>query len=202
MTESYIPLTMRLIRSLFIICLSFIVNIVWLDQKYFEKKFNHFDSKYTLNNSSQKNAINVPLGEKISYAFSHTIVYAIIGFLILTLADFLVGYLLFGFRDEVVKILVKKNTSKMQDMVLKARRNYNIFFVLNIILLVIFILSFAGFEATYQGGTTDYFAAGFISLILNELLPFLWSLILALFRYLGIKKNFNCMLKFSEFFLY
>ena len=201
MTESYIPLTIRFMRSLFIIILSFIVNIVWLDQKYFEKKLFHFDKKYSLINSSQKE-INIPLGEKLSYAFSHTFVYALIGFLILTLADFIIGYVFFSFRDEVQTILLRKKTSQMQDMVLKARRNYNIFFVIDIILIIIFILSFAGFEATYQGGTTDYFMAGFISLILNELLPFLWSLILALCRYFGIKKKYKCLLKFSEFFLY
>ena len=118
------------------------------------------------------------------------------------MADFIIGCLFFGFRNEVEKVLVKNKTSKVQDMVLKARRNYNIFFVLNIILLVIFVLSFIGFEATYQGATFDYLSAGIIALVLNEILPFLWSLVLALLRYLGIKKKSKCLLKFSEFFLY
>ena len=103
---------------------------------------------------------------------------------------------------EIGVIQVKNKTSKVQDMVLKSRRNYNIFFVLNIILLVIFVLSFIGLEATYQGATFDYLSAGIIALVLNEILPFLWSLVLALLRYLGIKKKSKCLLKFSEFFLY
>ena len=200
-TESYIPLTMRFVRSLFIIALGFLVNIVWLDQKYFEKKFNHFNDKYGIINSS-KTELKISYGERFSYAFSHTIVYGLISFIILTLADFIIGCLFFGFRNEVEKVLVKNKTSKVQDMVLKARRNYNIFFVLNIILLVIFVLSFIGFEATYQGATFDYLSAGIIALVLNEILPFLWSLVLALLRYLGIKKKSKCLLKFSEFFLY
>ena len=200
-TESYIPLTMRFVRSLFIIALGFIVNIVWLDQKYFEKKFNHFNDKYGIINSS-KTELKISYGERFSYAFSHTKIYGLISFVILTLADFIIGCLFFGFRNEVEKVLVKNKTSKVQDMVLKARRNYNIFFVLNIILLVIFVLSFIGLEATYQGATFDYLSAGIIALVLNEILPFLWSLVLALLRYLGIKKKSKCLLKFSEFFLY
>ena len=200
-TESYIPLTMRFVRSLFIIALGFLVNIIWLDQKYFEKKFNHFNDKYGIINSS-KTELKISYGERFSYAFSHTIIYGLISFVILTLADFIIGCLFFGFRNEVEKVLVKNKTSKVQDMVLKARRNYNIFFVLNIILLVIFVLSFIGFEATYQGATFDYLSAGIIALVLNEILPFLWSLVLALLRYLGIKKKSKCLLKFSEFFLY
>ena len=200
-TESYIPLTMRFVRSLFIIALGFLVNIVWLDQKYFEKKFNHFNDKYGIINSS-KTELKISYGERFSYAFSHTKIYGLISFVILTLADFIIGCLFFGFRNEVEKVLVKNKTSKVQDMVLKARRNYNIFFVLNIILLVIFVLSFIGLEATYQGATFDYLSTGIIALVLNEILPFLWSLVLALLRYLGIKKKSKCLLKFSEFFLY
>jgi hypothetical protein len=42
-TKSYIPLSIRIIRSLFLFILSFVFNILFLNQNYYEKKFNHFN---------------------------------------------------------------------------------------------------------------------------------------------------------------
>ena len=200
-TESYIPLTLRLIRSLFLFILSIILSILWLDQKYFEEKWNHFNEKYSLL-SSQDEKVEIPLSERISYALSHTITSVIVDLILLIFADFIVGIVFFKIREEVEKLLEKSKLSKIQDFVLKTRKYNNIFYALNFILVVIFFLSLAGFGVTYPGGVVDCMTSGIFSIFILEIVPFIWALILALFRYFGIKKKSKCMKEFSEYFLY
>ena len=200
-TESYIPLTLRLIRSLFLFILSIILSILWLDQKYFEEKWNHFNEKYSLL-SSQDEKVEIPLSERISYALSHTITSVIVDLILLIFADFIVGIVFFKIREEVEKLLEKSKLSKIQDFVLKTRKYNNIFYALNFILVVIFFLSLAGFGVTYPGGVVDCMTSGIFAIFILEIVPFIWAMILALFRYFGIKKKSKCMKEFSEYFLY
>ena len=200
-TESYIPLTLRLIRSLFLFILSIILSILWLDQKYFEEKWNHFNEQYSLL-SSQDEKVEIPLSERISYALSHTITSVIVDLIILIFADFIVGIVFFKIREEVEKLLEKSKLSKIQDFVIKTRKYNNIFYALNFILVVIFFLSLAGFGVTYPGGVVDCMTSGIFAIFILEIVPFIWALILALFRYFGIKKKSKCMKEFSEYFLY
>ena len=200
-TESYIPLTLRLIRSLFLFILSIILSILWLDQKYFEDKWNHFNEKYSLL-SSQDEKVEIPLSERISYALSHTITSVIVDLILLIFADFIVGIVFFKIREEVEKLLEKSKLSKIQNFVLKTRKYNNIFYALNFILVVIFFLSLAGFGVTYPGGVVDCMTSGIFAIFILEIVPFIWALILALFRYFGIKKKSKCMKEFSEYFLY
>ena len=201
MTESYIPLPLRFVRSIFIIMLCIIISILWLDQKYFEKKWEHFNDKYSIVYSTEKK-IEIPLGERTSYALGKNFGYVIVNLILLTAADFIVGFLFFNLREETENILRKTKMSQMQDLILKARRNYNIFYVINFILIVIFFLSLCGFGVTYTGGIVDCLSVALLSLLLLEILPFIWSLILALMRYFGYKKKKNCLISFSEFFLF
>ena len=201
MTESYIPLPLRFVRSIFIIMLCIIISILWLDQKYFEKKWEHFNDKYSIVYSTEKK-IEIPLGERTSYALGHNFGYIIVNLILLTAADFIIGFLFFNLREETENILRKSKMSQMQDLVLKARRNYNIFYVINFILIVVFFLSLSGFGVTYTGGIVDCLSVALLSLLLLEILPFIWSLILALMRYFGYKKKKNCLISVSEFFLF
>ena len=201
MTESYIPLPLRFVRSIFIILLCIIISILWLDQKYFEKKWEHFNDKYSIIYSTEKK-IEIPLGERTSYALSKNFAFVIVNLIILTFADFIIGYLFFNLREETEQILRKSKMSQMQDLILKTRRNYNIFYVLNFILIIVFFLSLCGFGVTYTGGIVDCLSIALLSLLLLEILPFIWSLILALMRYFGHKKKKNCLINVSEFFLF
>ena len=202
MTETYIPITLKFVRSLFIVNLSLILSILWLDQKYFEKKWNHFNEKYSFTNKEENGDIEISLSERISYALSKTIAYVIVDLIILIFADFIIGVVFFSLRKEVTVIIEKSKLSKLQDMVLIARRNFNIFYFINFILIVVFFLELCGFGATYPGGVVDCVTSAIFALLLFEIIPFIWSLILALFRYFGQKKKNKCMISFSEFFLY
>ena len=68
--------------------------------------------------------------------------------------------------------------------------------------MIIFFLVITSFVGAYGGGFVDYFTAGIISLIFLELFPFLWSLVIALFIYLGEKKKNDSFKKFGEFFMF
>ena len=220
MTKNYIPLTIKIIRSLFLVVLSLILSILWLDQKYIQKKWEHFNDKYSLLTTEEKN-ISIPLSERISYALSHTIVHVIVDLIVLIFADFIIGVAFFKIReegDEIIELneeLRKKvyenyinskehklYRKKVNILYEKTKNKNNIFFSIVFILVVVFFISLCGFGATYPGGVVDCVTSGIFAIILLEIIPFIWSLILALFRYLGNKKKNECMKSFSEFFLY
>ena len=182
-TKSYIPLPMRIIRSLFIFVLSFIFNILFLNQNYYEKKFNHFNEKYTIIHAENME-LKISTGEIISYAFSNTFITAMISFILLIISNFIIGFIFFSIRNEV-----KDNSIDKEDLISKTKIKNNIFFIINIVLMLIFLLTITAFCGAYGGGFADYFIAGIISLIFLEIFPFLWSLIISLLIYLGNKKK-------------
>ena len=200
-TESYIPLSIRLIRSLFMLVLSFLLNILWLNHTYYENKFEYFNEKYTLIHSETDEVI-IPSGEKISYAISNTFGKAMITFVIEIVVQFIIGFFFFSLRNGVLRAKRRSNLDGIQQLILKTRRKYLIFFIINMVLMVIFFFSFTGFGGAYGGGLVDYFTAGFISLIFLQIFPFIWSIILALLRYYGFKKNNKLLFRISQIFMF
>ena len=55
--------------------------------------------------------------------------------------------------------------------------------------MVLFLFAITEFVGAYGGGFVDYFVSGIISLILFEIFPFLWSIFIALFIYIGSKQK-------------
>ena len=200
-TKSYIPLSMRIIRSIFLIFLSFVFNILFLNQIYYEKKFNYFNEKYIFIHSENLD-LKVSTGERISYAISNTFGYAMISFILLIIVNFVVGYFFFSVRNNLGEIMKNNDLSEINDLVSKTKKKNIIFFIINIVLMIIFFLTITAFVGAYGGGFVDYFIPGIISLIFLELFPFLWSLIIALFTYLGIKGKNKCFLSFGKFFMF
>ena len=195
-TKSYIPLSMRIIRSLFLFILSFIFNILFLNQNYYENKFIHFNEKYTLIHAENLD-IKISTGEKVGYALSNTFSTSMISFILLIISNFTIGFIFFSIRKDIYD-----STKSLDDLLSKAKHKNNIFFIINIVLMVIFLLTLTAFCGAYGGGFVDYFTAGIISLIFLEIFPFLWSLIISLLIFLGNKKNNNCCSKFGQFFMF
>ena len=108
---SNIPLSLRFIRSLFLVVLSIILSILWLDPIYFEKKWNHFNEKYSISNSPNTN-IEIPLSERVSYASSKGFGYTVVNLIVLIFADFIIGILFFSLRAEIENILSRGKMSK------------------------------------------------------------------------------------------
>ena len=201
-TKSHIPLTMQIIRSLFIFFLSFVLNILFLNQDYYIKKFNHFNEKYVFF-SDENLDITIPTGEKISYAIGHTFGFAMVVFIILIIVNFLIGIIFFYLRNKIKEIKNKTDIQKeIKDLVKRQKQLNLIFFIINIVLMLIFLLTITAFVGAYGGGFVDYFTAGLISLIFLELFPFLWSLVIALFTYFGYKKNNKFLIKLGDFFMF
>lgn len=200
-TESYVPASIRLIRSLFMIILSFILNIIWLNQTYFDDKFEFFNKEYKIINSETAEII-IPLGNKITYSVGKTFVKAALSFLILLVVQFLFGIIFFSVRKGLIKAKNKKSHKAIQEFASKMKVKNIIFFSLVLALMIVFFFTLAGFIGAYGGGVVDYLTAGIISLILLEIFPFIWSIIIALFRYYGIKNNIKCLFKISQFFMF
>jgi len=198
-TKSYVPFTMKIIRSIFLFFLSFVFNILFLNQTYYEKKFNKFNGEYKFIHAEDPN-LKISSGERISYAVSNTFVYAMVSFILLIIANFLVGFLFFSIRNSIEDSI--KNNDNIDDLISKTKRKYLIFFIINIILMAVFLLTIAGFVGAYGGGFVDYFIGGIISLIFFEIFPFIWSLILALFIYCGNKGKTKCLTNFGKFFMF
>jgi len=198
-TKSYVPFTMKIIRSIFLFFLSFVFNILFLNQTYYEKKFNKFNGEYKFIHAEDPN-LKISSGERISYAISNTFVYAMVSFILLIIANFLVGFLFFSIRNSIDDAI--KNNDNIDDLISKTKRKYLIFFIINIILMVVFLLTIAGFVGAYGGGFVDYFVGGIISLIFFEIFPFIWSLILSLLLYFGNKGKIKCLTNFGKFFMF
>ena len=195
-TKSYIPLTIRIIRSIFILFLSFVFNILFLNQSYYEKKFTYFNDKYKLIHVEDPD-LKVSTGERIGFALSNTFVYALVSFLLLLIIN-----LIFSVRNKIIENIRNNDISKIDDLVTKTRKNNLIFFIINLVLMVLFLITIAAFVGAYGGGFVDYFVSGIISLIFFELFPFLWSIFIALFIYLGNKKKIKCLSNLGNFFMF
>jgi hypothetical protein len=209
-TESYIPLPIRIIRSLFLVILSFLFSILFLDQKYYSKKFKYFNEKYKLvagttdgvTITPEEVAGGVPSGELWKYSFTHTFVNGLIVFVLLLVAQFLIGVAFFSLRNKVIEVLKKNDTSGINELVSQTRIKYLVFFIIVGVLLFLFLFVFIAFGGAYGGGFSDYFLPGIVALIFLEIFPFLWSLIISLLYYLGIKQKSKCCRQVSRFFMF
>ena len=210
-TESYVPLPIRLIRSVFMIVLAFLLNILFLNQSYFSKKFSYFNQNYKLLaykneeyivNAKEVTDEKIPGMKFFIYALTHTLINGIIVFAILIVLQFILALIFFNLRNKLLELFQKNNFIKVQDLISKTKIKYIIFFILTIVLLLVFLVTFLGFGGAYGGGFIDYLTGGIISLIILEIFPFIWSIVIALFRYIGIRKGIKCCYEFSQFFMF
>lgn len=112
------------------------------------------------------------------------------------------GIIFFSIRNNVVEIIKNNKISDIDDLASKVKRMNMIFIIIDLILMAIFLMTIVAFVGAYGGGFIDYFIGGIISLILFEFIPFLWSLVIALFMYLGLKNKNQCFSSFSKFFMF
>jgi len=209
-TESYIPLPIRIIRSLFLVVLSFLFSILFLNQKYYSKKFKYFNEKYKLIAGTTYGVTitpeevkgGVPTGELWKYSFTHTFVNGIIVFVLLLVVQFLIGVAFFSLRNKVIEVLKKNDTSGINELVSQTRIKYIVFFIIVGVFLILFLFVFIAFGGAYGGGFSDYFLPGIVALIFLQIFPFLWSLVISLLYYLGIKQKSKCCRQTSRFFMF
>ena len=84
--ESFIPVSIKIIKNIFIFFLSNIFNLLFLNQNYYIKKFNHFNEKYKLIHSENLD-LKISTEERIRFALNNTFIYAIFTFILLIIVN-------------------------------------------------------------------------------------------------------------------
>ena len=203
-TKSCIPIQMKLIRFLFMLILNLFINSMTITQNYFKDKYEYFNKKYELVERDNIK-IKIDVLERLSYAMKHCFPEVIITFIICMIVQFIINFIFFGIRRELCLIAInerKENINKaVQKLTSKTRVRYIIFSFINLTFMIIFFVYLTNFSNTYSGGALDYIGAGIWTFIFLQILPIFSSLITALLRYYGIKKNKEGMYKMSQVLL-
>ena len=122
--------------------------------------------------------------------------------IILLAIKFIICYIFFSLRKKILYIVNKNDLNEIKDLVKNTKFKYLIFFIITMTLLILFFFLFVGFGAAYGGGFVDYLIAGIISIFFLEIVPFLWSLILAFLLIYGVKKENKYCYEISRFFIF
>ena len=199
-TESFVPVYIMGIRSLLMIIFVFFVNAICLTQNYFDKKFEYFNKKYSM--IPAMTPIKISTSEKLNYGFGHTILNSIIISAIYLAIQLILGLFVFSVRKEITELFTSKDVLKINSLAKTMKAKYIIFFVVNILFMIAFFMFLTNFNGVYVGSATDFGAGGFWSLLWLEIFPFIWSLILAIFRYFGISKQNKILYDISQFFMF
>ena len=199
-TESYVPKFIMGIRSLFTIVFVFFVNAMFLSQDYYDEKFAHFNQKYGLVPGYGK--IKISGSEKFNYGLSHTAAYAFYTFLIFLIVQLLFGIFVFSVRKELTELFNSKDVLKINSLAKTLKAKYIVYFVIVIVLMIAFFMYLTNFNGAYAGSGNDFGPAGLLSLIFIEIFPFVWSLILAIFRYFGIACQNKVLFGISQVFMF
>ena len=202
--EDYVPLTIKIIRFIFILSLNMFMNILHLNHKYFYRKFEYFDKKYDLKNIELQTKISS--SEIFSYAFKNTFLMGFISFLICFLVQELLNRFIINNRVEIDKLINstigKVKDEKIKEVLKKPRIKYIILVSINFALMLVFFYCVTNFYAVYRGGIIDYIAASLITFIFIQIFPFILCLIFSLFRYFGIKKSNDKLYKIGQLLIY
>ena len=203
-TESCIPLQIKLIRFLLMLILNIFINSMTITQNYFKNKYIYFNKKYQIEESDDVK-IKIAAPERLSYAMTHCFPEVIITFIICIIVQFIINFIFFGVRRElcIISINEKKQNinSQVQNLIKKAKVRYIIFSFINLILMIIFFIYLTNFTSAYSGGALDYIGAGIWTFIFLQIFPFISSLLISLLRYYGMKKNNQKMYKMSQVLL-
>ena len=179
-------------------------NILHLDQKYFRRKFNHFNKKYNIRYIFLNEKISS--NERFAYGLGHAALSGFISFLICIIIQSILNFFFFDIKKKLAnfdkaqaqikdendkKNKNKKNSSK--DNILQLMRNekkrYIIFFAVGFVFMIIVFYLAINFVGVYIGGALDFIAGIFWTFIFLQIIPFVYCLIFSYYRYKGIKDN-------------
>ena len=146
--------------------------------------------------------IKISGSEKFNYGFSHTAAYAFYTFLIFLIVQLLFGIFVFSVRKELTELFNSKDVLKINSLAKTLKAKYIIYFIIVIILMIAFFMYLTNFNGVYAGSGNDFGPGGLLSLIFIEIFPFIWSLILAIFRYFGIACQSKVLYGISQVFMF
>ena len=202
--ENNIPTLIKIMRIIFMLALNFFFNILHLEQKYFRKKFEHFNKKY---NIVYQRINNISSNEIFEYAMGHTVISGFISFIICLIIQSVINIFIFNLRKKLNLITSRKSHNKENEsekihyifLALKdARKCYIVFFSVCLGIMVVIFYLLINFNEVYHGGILDLIAAVIWTFIFLQIVPFIYCIIFALIRYLGIKNRNEKMYYFSQ----
>ena len=204
--KSFVPLTLKIIRFIFMIILNMFFNSLFLTQNYFKKKYNHFNNKYNIQYNEDLEGISS--NEKFSYALGSTIGFSISTFIICLILQFIINFFCFNLRKQVWEILyecendIKEEIKKLNKFFDSKKKNFIIAICINFVLMIFFGFYLINFSQAFKGGVLDYVAGTLITWIFLQVIPFLSCIISALFRYYGIKNKNERLYKLNQVYIF
>ena len=203
--KSFIPLTNKIIRFLFILAFNIFMNSLFLTQNYFKKKYEYFNSKYNLQNDEEVKVISS--NEKFAYGIKHTIGYAVCNFVIILIIQFAINYYFFNVRKKIWIIIkdcddMKEEIRQINIFFYQRNCRFNVIFAVNFILMLFFVFYIINFSEAFKGGILDYVAGSLMTWIFLQVIPFLTCIISALFRYYGLKNNNSKLYKLNQAYIF
>lgn len=106
-TESCIPMQMKLIRFLLMLILNLFINSMTITQNYFKDKYDYFNRKYNLEKTDAVKIKIDPL-ERLSYAMNHCFPEVIFTFFICMISQFIINFIFFKIRRELCLISINE----------------------------------------------------------------------------------------------
>ena len=207
LNKSFVPFSMKIIRFLFFVGLNFFLNSLFLTQKYFNKKYNFFNDKYSLD-STDENYNKINTKKQFIFALEHCIIYSLICFIIIMIVQFLINYLFFNLRKKLWIIITHSNNDKKEEIkqinffFLKYNIYYLIITGINFIFMILFFYYLINFAQAYKGGYIDYITGGFMTWIMLQVFPFITCFISTIFRICGIKCGYNKLYKLNQVYIF
>ena len=207
LNKSFVPFSMKVIRFLFFIGFNFFLNSLFLTQKYFKKKYNFFNEKYSLE-LTEENYNKINTKEQFIYALEHCVIYSLICFIIIILVQFLINYLFFNLRKKAWIIIRQCNNEKKEEI-----REVNIFFLkyntyyliitsINFIFMLLFFYYLINFSQVYIGGYIDFITGGFMTWIMLQVFPFITCFISTILRICGMKTKSSKLYKLNQVYAF
>ena len=204
--KSFVPLSMKIIRFVFMFCFNMFLNSLFLTQNYFKKKYNYFNNKYNI--QFNENSKNISSSEKFGYAIKNTIAFSISVFIICLVIQFIINYFFFNLRKKIWIILKECDDDKKEEIkeMNKFFNDKNYFYIvlssINCVLIIFFFFYIINFSQAYKGGVLDYIGATFMTWLFLQIIPFISCLISALFRYYGLKNQNNRLYKLNQVYIF
>ena len=204
--KSFVPLSMKVIRFIFMLSFNMFMNSLFLTQNYFKKRFIYFNKKYNLQYNEEIKGITSV--DKFGYALKNAAGFYIVNFIICLIIQYVMNYCLFNLRKQVWALLKKCNDNKREEKNIMSIFNYKkttsyiILASINFIFILFFFFYIINFSQAFKGATIDYIGASLITWLMLQIIPFISCLIFALFRHYGIKNQNNRLYILSQAYIY
>ena len=202
--ESFIPISMKITRFLFLLILNLFLNSILLNQNYLEKKYNYFNIKYDLSHKAEKN-FKISTSEKIKYSIDNCVINILISFIICLIVQLIIGIIFFNTKKKVENLIefnkimeIKKDNAVLR----KIKCLFILFFFINFVLIIFFCLFLIGFNIINNNSEIDFLFPSLINFIVLQIIPFLISFIIAIIMYFGLKRNNKKMINWAQVFLF